>query len=46
MNEFRRLVCESPAPHVARTVLNRPETRNAQNSRLASHATACQGGVA
>ena len=34
MKEFRSLLYESPAPHVARIVLNRPETRNAQDTRL------------
>jgi len=28
------ILFETPAPHVARIVLNRPETRNAQNTRL------------
>jgi 1,4-dihydroxy-2-naphthoyl-CoA synthase len=32
MKEFRSLLYESPASHVARIVLNRPETRNAQDT--------------
>ena len=28
------ILYETPAPHVARIVLNRPESRNAQNTRL------------
>jgi enoyl-CoA hydratase len=31
---FETLLYETPAPHVARIVLNRPESRNAQNTRL------------
>lgn len=34
MKSFATLVYETPAPHVARIVLNRPETRNAQDTRL------------
>jgi enoyl-CoA hydratase len=34
MSEFRTLLYETPAPHVARIVLNRPDTRNAQDTRL------------
>jgi enoyl-CoA hydratase len=31
---FETLFYETPAPHVARIVLNRPDSRNAQNTRL------------
>jgi len=31
---FESILYESPSPHVARIVLNRPETRNAQDTRL------------
>lgn len=31
---FQTLLYETPAPHVARIVLNRPETRNAQNTAM------------
>jgi enoyl-CoA hydratase len=31
---FETLLYETPAPHIARIVLNRPESRNAQNTRL------------
>ncbi len=31
---FQTLLYESPAPHVARIVLNRPDSRNAQDTRL------------
>lgn len=31
---FQTLLYETPAPHVARIVLNRPESRNAQDTRL------------
>jgi enoyl-CoA hydratase len=31
---FESLIYESPAPHVARIVLNRPDTRNAQDTKL------------
>jgi enoyl-CoA hydratase len=31
---FETLLYESPAPHVARIVLDRPESRNAQNTRM------------
>ena len=34
MTTFQTILYESPAPHVARIVLNRPETRNAQNTRM------------
>jgi enoyl-CoA hydratase len=34
MSEFQTLLYEMPAPHVARIVLNRPDTRNAQDTRL------------
>jgi enoyl-CoA hydratase len=34
MKKFESLLYETPAPHVARIVLNRPETRNAQNTQL------------
>jgi enoyl-CoA hydratase/carnithine racemase len=34
MSEFQTLLYESPAEHVARITLNRPETRNAQDTRL------------
>jgi enoyl-CoA hydratase len=32
--DFETLIYETPAPHVARIVLNRPDSRNAQNTRL------------
>ena len=34
MSEFTNIVYENPAPHVARIVLNRPDTRNAQDTKL------------
>ncbi len=34
MTEFQTLLYETPAPHIARIVLNRPDTRNAQDTRL------------
>jgi enoyl-CoA hydratase len=34
MTEFSNLLYENPAPHVARIVLNRPDTRNAQDTKL------------
>ena len=34
MKSFTTILYETPAPHVARIVLNRPETRNAQDTRL------------
>jgi enoyl-CoA hydratase len=34
MSTFQTLLYEAPAPHVARIVLNRPDTRNAQDTRL------------
>lgn len=34
MATFQTLLYETPAPHVARIVLNRPDTRNAQDTRL------------
>jgi enoyl-CoA hydratase len=34
MPKFETLLYETPAPHVARIVLNRPDTRNAQDTRL------------
>src|SRR5579872_4938881 len=34
MSEFQTLLYESPAEHIARITLNRPETRNAQDTRL------------
>ncbi len=34
MTEFQTLLYEAPAPHVARIVLNRPDTRNAQDTKL------------
>ena len=34
MSEFQTLLYETPAAHVARIVLNRPDTRNAQDTRL------------
>lgn len=34
MPDFQTLLYEHPSPHVARIVLNRPETRNAQDTRL------------
>lgn len=34
MTGFETLLYETPAPHVARIVLNRPDTRNAQDTKL------------
>jgi enoyl-CoA hydratase len=34
MTGFDTLLYENPAPHVARIVLNRPDTRNAQDTKL------------
>ena len=34
MTVFSNLVYENPAPHVVRIVLNRPDTRNAQDTKL------------
>ena len=34
MKTFDTILYEAPAEHVARIVLNRPETRNAQDTRL------------
>ncbi|HEY4342814.1 MAG TPA: enoyl-CoA hydratase [Parvibaculum sp.] len=34
MTQFQTLLYERPAPHIARIVLNRPDTRNAQDTRL------------
>ena len=34
MKEFQTILYETPAQHVARIVLNRPETRNSQDTRL------------
>jgi len=34
VSEFQTLLYETPAAHVARIVLNRPDTRNAQDTRL------------
>jgi enoyl-CoA hydratase/carnithine racemase len=34
MKTFDTILYETPAPHVARIVLNRPETRNAQDTRM------------
>jgi enoyl-CoA hydratase len=34
MKEFQTVLYETPAEHVARIVLNRPETRNSQDTRL------------
>ncbi|HEX2591442.1 MAG TPA: enoyl-CoA hydratase [Rhizomicrobium sp.] len=34
MPEFQTLLYEQPAPHIARIVLNRPDTRNAQDTKL------------
>jgi enoyl-CoA hydratase/carnithine racemase len=34
MRAFETIVDERPAPHVARIVLNRPEARNAQDTRM------------
>jgi enoyl-CoA hydratase len=34
VKSFATILYETPAPHVARIVLNRPETRNAQDTRL------------
>jgi enoyl-CoA hydratase len=34
MKEFETILYETPAQHVARIVLNRPETRNSQDTRM------------
>ena len=34
MSDFESVLYETPAEHIARIVLNRPETRNAQDTRL------------
>ena len=34
MSEFQTILYEVPATHVARITLNRPETRNAQDTRM------------
>lgn len=34
MTQFTTILYETPAPHVARIVLNRPESRNAQDTRM------------
>jgi enoyl-CoA hydratase len=34
MKEFETILYETPAEHVARIVLNRPETRNSQDTRM------------
>jgi len=34
VNDFETIVYETPAPHVARIVLNRPERRNAQDTKM------------
>src|SRR5713101_2753281 len=34
MKEFETILYETPAQHVARIVLNRPETRNSQDTKL------------
>lgn len=34
MTQFQTIQYETPAPHVTRIVLNRPETRNAQDTRM------------
>jgi len=34
MSDFESILYETPAEHVARIVLNRPDTRNAQDTRL------------
>ena len=34
MKDFETILYETPAEHIARIVLNRPETRNAQNTRM------------
>ena len=34
MSDFESVVYETPAEHIARIVLNRPETRNAQDTKL------------
>lgn len=34
MKEFETILYENPAEHVARIVLNRPETRNSQDTRM------------
>ena len=34
MKEFQTILYQSPAPHVVRIVLNRPESRNAQDTTM------------
>jgi len=34
MKDFQTILYETPAQHIARIVLNRPETRNAQDTRM------------
>src|SRR5690242_876974 len=34
MNRFKTLLYENPDNHIARIVLNRPETRNSQDTRM------------
>ena len=34
MSDFESVLYETPAEHIARIVLNRPETRNAQDTKL------------
>lgn len=34
MKDFETILYETPAEHIARIVLNRPETLNAQDTRL------------
>ncbi len=34
MSDFESILYETPGEHVARIVLNRPDTRNAQDTRL------------
>jgi enoyl-CoA hydratase len=34
MKDFETILYEHPIPHVARIVLNRPQTRNSQNTRM------------
>ena len=34
LSELETIIYERPHPRVARIVLNRPETRNAQNARM------------
>src|SRR5689334_9367954 len=34
MSDFQTLLYESPAAHIARITLNRPDTRNAQDTKL------------